>query len=139
MFCKNCGKEFDGKFCSECGTGVSSVQSNRQTAVNSNAPANGKSKVIAGLLAIMIGFGVYNFYLGYIGKAIAQLVISIIAAIPLAIASILIARFGATNGAVLLLVISVILFLIVGIWSFIEGVMILAGTTKVDGKGQSLI
>ena len=34
----------------------------------------GKSKVAAGLLAIFLGaFGVHNFYLGYTGKAVAQL------------------------------------------------------------------
>jgi TM2 domain-containing membrane protein YozV len=38
-----------------------------------------KSKIIAGLLAIFLGaFGVHNFYLGFIGKGVAQLLITLL-------------------------------------------------------------
>ncbi len=41
------------------------------------APVGGKSKLVAGLLAILVGgLGVHNFYLGYTGKAVAQLLLS---------------------------------------------------------------
>ncbi len=40
-------------------------------------PATQKSKLTAGLLGIFLGgFGVHNFYLGYTGKAIAQILLS---------------------------------------------------------------
>jgi TM2 domain-containing membrane protein YozV len=36
-----------------------------------------KSKLAAGLLGIFLGgLGIHNFYLGYIGKAIAQIILS---------------------------------------------------------------
>lgn len=38
-----------------------------------------KSKVAAGILGILLGtFGIHNFYLGFKGKAIAQLLITIL-------------------------------------------------------------
>lgn len=38
-----------------------------------------KSKIAAGLFGIFLGaFGVHNFYLGYIGKGIAQLLITLL-------------------------------------------------------------
>ena len=42
-------------------------------------PAYGKSKVAAGILGILLGtLGIHNFYLGYTGKAVAQLLISLL-------------------------------------------------------------
>ena len=44
---------------------------------NTGIPST-KSKTAAGLLGIFLGaFGVHNFYLGYTGKAIAQIALSI--------------------------------------------------------------
>lgn len=37
MFCSNCGNEFEGKFCSECGTAA--TQGNVPTTINSGAPS----------------------------------------------------------------------------------------------------
>ena len=38
-----------------------------------------KSKVAAGILGILLGaLGVHNFYLGYTGKGVAQLLISVL-------------------------------------------------------------
>lgn len=38
-----------------------------------------KSKVVAGILGILLGsLGIHNFYLGYTGKAVAQLLISVL-------------------------------------------------------------
>ncbi|QHO91867.1 TM2 domain-containing protein [Actinomyces sp. 432] len=79
---------------------------------------NQKSKVAAGLLGIFLGgFGVHNFYLGYNGKAIAQLLITLLS-------------FG------LLAVVS-------GIWGLVEGIIILTATPGaqpwgVDAKGVPL-
>ncbi|WP_122820819.1 TM2 domain-containing protein [Varibaculum vaginae] len=58
---------------------------------------NQKSKLVAGLLGIFLGgFGVHNFYLGRTGRAVLQLVITLLS-------------FG-----------------IASIWGFIEGILILA-------------
>ena len=59
-----------------------------------------RNKIVAGLLAIFLGFlGVHNFYLGFKGKAIAQLLISVLS-------------FG-------------FLLIITGIWALVEGILIL--------------
>lgn len=68
---------------------------------NANATlVSSRNKIVAGLLAIFLGFlGIHNFYLGFKGKAIAQLLISILS-------------FG-------------LLAFVSGIWAFIEGICIL--------------
>ncbi len=65
------------------------------------------------LLAIFLGaYGVHNFYLGFTGKAVAQLLITLLSCFTLSIVS--------------------------GIWSLIEGIMLLTGKYEVDGKGNPL-
>lgn len=95
MFCKNCGKEISdvadfctacgvakGKgenFCSNCGASITSgaaVCLNCGCAVSK--PESEKSKIIAGVLAILVGsLGIHSFYLGYTKKGIIQLVLSL--------------------------------------------------------------
>lgn len=68
-----------------------------------------KSKLAAGLLGIFLGaFGVGRFYLGYAGLGVAQLLVSIF-------------TFG-----------------IGGLWGFIDGILILTGSVKVDAQGIPL-
>lgn len=69
MFCKNCGNEIadNSTTCPNCGTSVAPVN---------NGPEK-KSKLLAGLLGIFLGgLGIHNFYLGYTGKAVAQIILS---------------------------------------------------------------
>ncbi|QKD79044.1 TM2 domain-containing protein [Actinomyces marmotae] len=79
---------------------------------------NQKSKVAAGLLGIFLGaFGIHNFYLGHTGKALAQLLITILS-------------FG-------------IFSFISGIWGLIEGIIILCSAPGarpwgVDAQGVPL-
>lgn len=69
------------------------------------------------LLAFFLGaFGAHNFYLGQKGKAIAQLVLSIV--------GILTSIIG----------IGIFLCLATGIWAFVEMIMIACGAGK-DGEG----
>ncbi len=134
MFCKNCGAQFvadDAVMCVKCGcqkgVGMNFCQNcgqppppnavvclNCGVALNTAVPtANAKSKLAAGLLGIFLGsLGVHNFYLGYTGKAIAQLLISLLSCGTLAIAS--------------------------EIWGLVEGIMILTGSISKDGKGNPL-
>ena len=77
-------------------------------------PVQGKSKIAAGILGICLGcFGVHNFYLGYTGKAVAQLLITVLSCF--------------------------ILSPISAIWGLIEGVMILAGSINRDANGMPLV
>ena len=85
-----------------------------------------KSKLAAGLLGIFLGqFGVHNFYLGNTGKAVGQLV-------------------GTIVGYMLLIVI-IGIFIIAGIsiWALIEGILILSAQPGsypwgVDARGVPL-
>ena len=134
MFCKNCGAQFvsdDAVMCVKCGcqkgAGMNFCQNcgqptppnaavclNCGVSLTSTVPAaNAKSKMAAGLLGIFLGgFGVHNFYLGYTGKAVAQLLITLLSCGTLSWAS--------------------------AIWGLIEGIMILCGKIDRDGKGNLL-
>ena len=80
---------------------------------NYNPYSQPKSKLAAGLLGIFLGgLGVHNFYLGYTGKAIAQLLISLLTC-----------GLGA---------------IVSSIWGLIEGILILTGSINVDGSGRPL-
>ena len=69
--------------------------------------------LVAGLLGIFLGcFGVHNFYLGYTGKAVAQVLISVLSCFALSLVS--------------------------GVWGLIEGILILCGNINKDAKGNLL-
>ena len=106
-FCPNCGQPtVPGAYaCTNCGFGLATAAA---------APAVGaKSKLTAGLLGIFLGgLGVHNFYLGFTGKAVAQLLITALSCGTLGVVS--------------------------SVWGLIEGIMILAGKNTVDGKGNAL-
>ncbi|MBQ7793161.1 MAG: TM2 domain-containing protein [Clostridia bacterium] len=97
MYCKNCGKETlpnasvclgcgvnigEGSgYCANCGEAVTAEASvcTKCGAALNNVPlgAKRKSKLVAGILGILLGgWGVHNFYLGYNGKGIAQILLS---------------------------------------------------------------
>ena len=109
-FCPNCGQPANpmAVICVHCGT-------------NLNNPvyqpvAGGKSKMAAGLLGIFLGsLGVHNFYLGYTGKAVGQLLLT------------LIGGWACGIGA-----------LAAWIWGLVEGIQILAGSINKDATGRPL-
>lgn len=140
MFCKYCGKEIeDGKeVCEECASKETKVEetkteelkkeevvveapkaennnTNTNSTVNNTNTANTtqKSKLAAGLFGIFLGsFGVHNFYLGFTGKAVAQLLITVLSCGCLSPVS--------------------------AIWGLIEGILILAGDSSKDAYGNDL-
>ena len=140
MFCKQCGRPIDDgqELCEDCQAkaGIGNNQDvnsnnfqgnneqpnnmnqnynnqNYNNGQNYNANPQAKSKIAAGLLGIFLGgFGVHNFYLGYTGKAVAQLLITLLTC-----------GFGA---------------FISSIWGLIEGILILTGSINVDGAGIPL-
>ena len=127
MFCKQCGKPIDDgqELCEDCknaagannnanqGTAGQTINVNVNSGNTGNMNPQAKSKMAAGLLGIFLGaFGVHNFYLGYTGKAVAQLLITILSCGFLAFAS--------------------------SIWGLIEGILILTGSISVDGNGNPL-
>lgn len=133
MFCRNCGKEIDnaaavcvhcgvptGKgtnFCNNCGepTATEAVICPKcgTSLVPPKQEKGSKSKLVAGLLAIFLGtYGVHNFYLGNTGKAIAQLLITLLTCFV---------------GSI-----------VTSVWALIEGVMLLCGKIETDGYGNKL-
>lgn len=137
MTCNNCGYNVseNESFCPQCGTPVvnNDYQTEPSQPVNNNyqpeqsQPVNApvgqqKSKLAAGLFGIFFGaWGVHNFYLGYTKKAIIQLVVS---AVCFVLGFCTVITFIGTAG--------------MAIWGLVEGIMILAGNVKVDGKGVPL-
>lgn len=107
-FCQNCGSplEENQEVCLKCGVFV------KDTGGNTQVPGR-KSKMAAGLLGIFLGsLGVHNFYLGYTGKGVAQLLISVLSCGILALVS--------------------------EIWGLVEGIMILTGSITTDANGNPL-
>ena len=115
-FCTNCGQEIDDNvsFCMNCGKEnrrkVEDKINNNVSIPNAFTP---KSKIAAGLLGIFLGsFGVHNFYLGYTGKAVAQLLMTLLSCGFLTFVS--------------------------SVWGLIEGIMILTGSINTDALGNPL-
>ena len=112
-FCTNCGKELKegADICLNCGKIVNKEEEKVEPKkVNPNA----KSKVAAGILGIFLGcFGAHNFYLGYTGKAVGQLLITLLSCFVLSFIS--------------------------AIWGFIEGILILCGNIDKDANGEKLV
>ena len=107
-YCFNCGKKVNEvqDVCLNCGVNL------RKNKKIDNV--NGKSKITAGILGIFLGcYGVHNFYLVYNGKAIAQLLITLLSLFLLSWVS--------------------------AIWGLIEGILILTGNIKKDASGNDLI
>ena len=99
-FCPNCGNQTapGAAVCTSCGVALAQIIQGEQ-----------KSKIAAGLLGIFLGgWGVHNFYLGNTGRAIAQIVVTVV-----------------TCGAGAL-------------WGLIEGILILCGNINTDAKGVPL-
>lgn len=114
-YCHNCANPLqpDATVCLTCGV---------PTSINTVPDANAKSKIAAGLFGIFLGaFGVHNFYLGYTGKAVAQLVLTIVGYILCCI------------------VVGIFFVMATSIWGLVEGIMILAGKIDVDANGVKLI
>ena len=102
-YCNKCGAQLTpgDAYCSTCGNRV---------APTGSAAACGRSKLVAGLLGIFLGgWGVHNFYLGKIGRGIAQIVVSII-------------TFGVGS-----------------LWGCIEGILILCDRITTDADGNPLL
>ena len=134
MYCKNCGSTVDNNaaVCVQCGfavgTGNSYCPNCGQTSspgaavctkcgatLNGTPNSAAKSKLVAGLLGILLGcYGIHNFYLGYTKKGLTQLLICIL--------------------GLCFFVGPLVSF----IWGVVEGIQILTGTINVDAKGIPL-
>ena len=144
MFCKNCGSSVDpnaavcihcgtptgqgSNYCINCGSAITPGAAVCTTcgctanAIPKHVAAVGaKSKMTAGLLGIFLGcYGVHNFYLGYTGKGVIQLVLTVV--------------------GIILACIYIGFFIVFGvwIWTLIESIMIFSGSINTDANGIPL-
>ena len=114
-FCQNCGFELpeNAAFCQNCGVDVRSDAAKK--AAEKNANPNAKSKLVAGLLGILVGaLGIHNFYLGYTKRAVVQLLLTLLSCGALSTVS--------------------------AIWGLVEGILYLMGHEKynTDAEGNPL-
>ena len=132
-FCTSCGSEIeDVKFCPNCGAPAEEKKEDKKAEKKEEVKeekveekkeekhddknTGSKSRIAAGILGIFFGcFGAHNFYLGYTGKAIAQLCLTLIGWIL------------CFSGPV-----------IAGVWGLIEGILILCGGIDTDAEGYYL-
>ncbi len=130
-YCRNCGSQVSPMAfaCTTCGappmagasycwncqapSGPGAIMCVRCGAALGQAALNAdptlKSRLVAGLLGILLPFGIHRFYLGYTGLGVAQLLVTF---------------FTCGLGAV---------------WSMVEGVLILIGNSiTTDAQGRPL-
>ena len=136
VYCRHCGKELNenADYCTSCGVSTNKgnaycsfcgAETNEAADVCVKCGAklaklNGepKSKIVAGLLGVFLGaFGIHRFYLGYTTIGVVQLILSVLLGFF---------TCGVTTA-------------IVGLWGFIEGILIICGTViTTDSDGNLL-
>ena len=121
MFCPNCGNQApDGaNNCPNCGASLNATQQQAQNYQTNSVNNNGgepKSKLVAGLFGILLGyFGVHDFYLGNTRNGVIKLLLTLIGG--------WLCGIGAAAA---------------GIWGLIDGIMILTGKVTTDANGVPL-
>ena len=118
-FCWSCGAEHlpQAVMCVKCGVSLTGTTANASVAgagVGGIAPrVQCRSRTTAGLLNLLLPLvlvgGVGRLYLGYTGIGVAQLIVGILTC-----------DIG-------------------GIWSIVDGILILMGRVKTDAKGNPLV
>jgi TM2 domain-containing membrane protein YozV len=127
-----------------------------------NVPVSPKTKIVGALLAFFLGsLGAHNFYFGKTGKAVAQLVMTVVGWVGLIVGFVCIGagidansdwvttssgygyyRYDDNDGliglGVVLLIAAGLLITAVAIWAFVEFIMILSGarTYQFDQEGR---
>jgi TM2 domain-containing membrane protein YozV len=133
MKCPTCGRETQDqtRYCGFCGEEMNKPTSKKEKPIQPevmdekdvkrkqsesfNPQSEPKSKLVAGLLAILVGsLGIHNFYLGYTNRGLLQLLLSTVGSL------VFVGPF------------------IAGIWGLIEGIQIFIGEINVDANGKPL-
>ena len=134
MYCTRCGapNDADARYCTQCAAPLTPVPRRPDVtppepyppppAYAAPAPYDpaAKSKLMAGLLAIFLGWlGVHRFYLGQTNLGLAHLALGLIG----------LGLTPITCGVILLAA---------SVWGIIDGIMILSGSVKTDAQGRPL-
>ena len=140
IYCKHCGIKLKNKrlYCPECGKRIEVCDEND----NFHFYHKPKSRITAGLIAIILGFGIYNLYLKKIKKGMIQFFVpfaSILAIIIMTIICSFISNYKIIiYGFFLPLFFATIITVVMHLWCIIEGVLILIGFISEDGHGRPL-
>lgn len=158
MFCRNCGKEMNdnaavcvscgvakgdaSNFCPNCGSETSvlatvcvkcGIALNNKNGTNSFSGE--KTKTVAGVLAIFLGFfGAHEFYLGNNKKAVTRLIVTAVAFILIKLFDTLLASL---SGLSFLGTIGWIVMITVGVLNICDAVKIFKGK-RTDASGNAL-
>lgn len=141
MYCKHCGIRLDGKrlYCPECGKRIEVDDENNHTRFYHKP----KYRIVAGLLAILLGFGIYSLYLKKIKKGMIQLFVPSISIALLSIMMFICNHIENIKiiifGFFIPLFFAGITVLIMHLWCIIEGFLILLGLLNEDGHGNRLL
>lgn len=141
LYCKHCGIKIIGKrlYCPECGKRIEIDDENN----NSHFYHKPKSKIIAGLLAIILGFGIYSLYLKKIKKGMIQFFVPFVSIFLIGI-MVLICNYISNikiiiYGFFIPLFFTIVILAVMHLWCIIEGILILIGFINQDGHGNALI
>jgi hypothetical protein len=141
MYCKHCGIKLDGKriYCPECGKRIE-IDDKENGSYFYHKP---KHKLVAGLLAILFGFGIYSLYLKNIKKGMIQLLVPTASILLLGIMTLICNSISNIKiiifGFFVPLFLTGVLIAVMHLWCIIEGFLILSGLIDEDGHGNKLL
>ena len=141
MYCKHCGIKVSRKrlYCPECGKRIEIDDENN----NSRFYHKPKSRIIAGLLAILLGFGIYSLYLKKNKKGMIQFFVPSISIALLGIMMLICNTISNIKviiyGFFIPLFFAFVIIVVMHLWCIIEGILILLGFINEDGHGNALI
>ncbi len=141
MYCKHCGIRLDGKriYCPECGKRIE-IDDENSYSYFYHKP---KHRIVAGLLAILFGFGIYSLYLKNIRKGMTQLLVPTASLLLLGIMTLI--CYNISNIKIIIfgffipLFLASVLVVVMHLWCIIEGLLILLGLIDEDGHGNKLL
>lgn len=140
MYCKHCGIRLNGKrlYCPECGKRIEIEDENN----HSRFYHKPKYRIIAGLLAILFGFGIYSLYLKKVKKGIIQLFVPSTSIVLLSIMILICNHISNVKiiiyGFFIPLFLTMVIIVVMHLWCIIEGLLILLGFINEDGHGNQL-
>jgi len=136
MYCKHCGAKIKGRrlYCQECGKKLEANSQNN----TSHFYYRQRSRILAGLLAIFIGFGIYNLYIRNHKKGITQFLVPFISILLTFIMYLIADSVGSlvlVAGFFLPYILTLSILISMHLWSIVEGILILTGLIDEDGVG----
>ncbi len=140
MYCKHCGVRLNGKriYCPECGKRIEIEDQNISYFYHKP-----KHRIVAGLLAILFGFGIYSLYLKNIRKGMIQFLVPTVSLLLLGIMTLI--CYNISNIKIIIfgffipLFLTSVLVVVMHLWCIIEGFLILMGLIDEDAHGNKLL